>query len=152
MKIIVNASAAEPTHPHTCANCGHQVSGSIQVFLHLADNPPEGRPKVNVISQGFAFCNPACRAAWWDTPTTDALVPDPSWIESPHTLSATVFHVDPTNLDRATAVLDNDGNPLAFQKGDPVAHYQIDSAERLEAWWRCEVEVAEVPLPTVETP
>ena len=139
-------------NPHTCANCGKPCSGALLVFLHLADNPPEGRPRVNVISQGFAFCSVTCRDAWWNTPTTDALVPDPSWIESEHPIGATVFHVDPQNRERVAEIVDDRGDLLAMQSGDPIAHYRLDSAEHVEAWWRGESEVAEVTLPMVETP
>jgi hypothetical protein len=152
MRINVNSPDAPATLPHSCANCGAPCSGAVQVFLHIADNPPEGRPRVNVISQGFAFCNPTCRAAWWNTPTTDALIPSPDDVASEHPLGATVFHVDPHNCNRAAEITDNDGQPLAYQKGDPVAHYRLDNGDALEAWWRGETEVAEVPLPTVETP
>ena len=151
MKIITNREAPPPHAPHSCANCGAHCSGAVQMFLHLADNPPEGRPRVNVISQGFAFCNEACRAAWWNTPTSDALLPDQALIASEHPIGATVFHVDQTNRDRMTEIADNDGQLLAVQSGDPVTHYRV-SAEQLEPWWRGETDVAEVPLPTVETP
>lgn len=152
MKIAIHNAAAQPLMPHVCAHCGAPCSGSVQVFLRLADNPPTGRPRVNVVSQGFAFCNSECRTAWWDTPTADALVPDPSYVASDHPIGATVFHVDPHNCNHAAELVDNNGQTLGFQKGDPVAHYRLDGADALEAWWRGEAEVPEVPLPMVETP
>lgn len=151
MKFKVNDPATGAPAPHLCAHCGARCSGGVQVFLHLGDNPPHGRPRVNVISQGFAFCTDACRAAWWDTPTADALVPDPSMVASDHTIGATLFHVDPHSADRAVEIVDDDGQLLAVQKGNPVAHFQLASGEQLESWWRGETDVPEIPLPVAES-
>lgn len=151
MKFKVNDSAPHAPTPHLCAHCGERCSGSVQVFLHIGDNPPHGRPRVNVISQGFAFCNSACRSAWWDTPTADALLPAPEEVASAHPLGATLFHVDPHSADRAVEIVDNAGHLLAMQKGEPVAHFELANGEQLEAWWRGETDVAEIPLPVAES-
>ncbi len=154
MRIVVSPppAPAAPSAPVVCAHCGARVSGQCAIFLHIGDNPPSGRPRVNVISQGFQFCGAACRDAWWDTATTDQLIPEHMHAEvaSEHPLSATVFHCHDGNRDRVVAIETDDGATVAEQWGEVASQHAFTSHGHLEAWWRGEAHADDLPIVMIE--
>jgi len=129
-----------------CAHCGAPVLGQCALFVHLGDNPPHGRPNVNVISPGFQFCGPPCRDAWWSTPTEEPLIHDPDLLASPHPIMATVIHGDEHTKVQSVIIETDDGAAVAQNWGVYAGHHAFEHHDHLESWWRGDADVEPIPL------
>lgn len=153
MKISTSPAAPPATALPPCDNCGQPSRPFCQLFLHVGDNPPTGAVTLRVITQGYRFCGPACRDAWWSTPTMEALIPDPALLASPHPLTALVCHLDPETAHREIMIGDDSGNMLSVLSGEAASYHALDDVRHLERWWRGEAEAREIPLSSIdETP
>lgn len=147
MQITTTEQPAAPTLPKCFAEgCVNRIHPDVAVYIHVADEPDEGPITVNMVLSGAHFCSSACRVAWWDTATQELLCP-PFSTSAP--LAVTVFHVDPSTWRQMNRCTDRDGRTILDQKGAPVAHHRFDTADQLEAWWRCEAEAEVLALPLV---
>lgn len=148
----IKTSLGAPTAPTIppCDHCGGPSKPFCQLFLHIGDNPPDGRVTTHVISQGFRFCSAACREAWWDVPTDAALVPEAALLASPHPLTALVCHVDPHTAHLTIDMVDDLNNVLAVQSGEAASYHALDDLGHLERWWRGEAESVPIALGDIE--
>lgn len=153
MKISTSPDAPEVQASLPCDNCGRPSRPFCQLFMHVGDNPPDGAVTVRIITQGYRFCSPECRAAWWNVPTMETLVPDQALLASPHPLTALVCHLDPETAHREIRIGDDSGNMLSVISGEAASYHAFDDAQHLERWWRGEEEAREIPLSDIdETP
>lgn len=151
MKISTTPRQPETPAPTVvCAHCGIPVNGQCALFIHVGDNPPHGRPSINVIGPGFQFCSPEHRALWWEVPATEPFIADPALLASPHVLSAMVVHGDDHTRHLSVFIEDDTGAQVAEQWGLPAGYHTFEGHEHLESWWRGEVEAPNLPLPMVE--
>ena len=128
------------TTTYSCAHCGAPCSGVIALQVHLCNS------QVNVLCGAHYFCGSACREAWYETPTTDDVVPVLREADATGNLHAAHGPLD-------VLVLHHDGDAGAVMEvvppghespsilaGTPRERHVMTSPDHLLAWWRGEVE------------
>ena len=134
-----------------CAHCGKPCDGKLTLSVHVVNL------RVNMWVSPWSFCTAEHRAAWFDAPADDDLLPVTEDVHQAH--RALHSHDVVRSGTLFALVVHNDGDGSAFemtlptapfpalQSGSVAGQYAFQDPHHVNAWWRGEMEVPAVAVP-----